>query len=215
MAVAIEAYRNPSRLLRKQAAPFPDDMLAVIKAAAGDRKTIDANASDYGMAGEVIQEMAKNFLIKQVLDPKATGLRLLGLNAGADFTRVREHKRWLLMWLHPDRNPSSWEQAHFNRISTLNEAALISSEASTIFVEGVGRTQRRKHQRVPPTLHRLKASPAALLFQSLKPLVLIAGLAIATVWLFAAQPNLLAKARSMWGEVAGHGTVPLATGAQP
>jgi hypothetical protein len=211
MAVAIEAYRNPSRLLRKGSAPFPDDMLSVIKVVAGDEKTIETSAMRYGIDAVAIQEMARNYVIKQLLDPKATGLRLLGLNPGAEAQNLRDHKRWLLKWLHPDRNPSAWEQAYFNRISTLNEAELL---AEVVPVEPLpkSRPRHRSHHRGHPVMHRPKTTPAALLFQGLKPLAVISCGVLAAAWLFAAQPNLLAQAKSVLGQVIGADVAPLAGG---
>lgn len=34
---------------------------------------------------------------------------------------VREHKRWMLKWLHPDRNPSAWEANLFHRVKEASD----------------------------------------------------------------------------------------------
>jgi hypothetical protein len=203
MAMAIEAFRNPSRLLRKAVTPFPDGMLLVIKAAAGDTATIEACVTHYGHSASSIQEMAKSYLIKQLLDPKASGLRLLGLNPGAETSQIKDHKRWLLKWLHPDRNPSAWEQAYFNRISTLTEANLVSPSTALVAPPIV-----KKHgtRRRPTALHparKPRTSPGTLLFKSLRPFALIAAVALATSWLLTSQPNIFVEAKSFLDQFAG------------
>ena len=55
-------------------------------------------------------------------DKRSDPYRVLGLAQGASMEDVRENKRLLLKWLHPDRNPRPAEWAHLARVIEAAEA---------------------------------------------------------------------------------------------
>jgi hypothetical protein len=116
---AVDAFKNPSRYRSGRDLVAPDGMLEVIKIAAGDDPTLAKVASELDEPADVISEAARHFLLLHLLDPRAQGVKMLGLNPGCSAEMVKEHKRWILKWLHPDRNPSKWESSLFAKVSTL------------------------------------------------------------------------------------------------
>jgi hypothetical protein len=99
MTLAIEAYKTPSRLRHASVRAVPSGMFVVIKAAAGDDATLSEQAELHRMSADSVRDASKHFLLRHLLDPNVRGLHLLQ------------------KWLHPDRNPSMWEQQLFQRIS--------------------------------------------------------------------------------------------------
>jgi hypothetical protein len=58
------------------------------------------------------------FYVQQVLfAPGADSYRVLGVDSDADDDRIKEHYRWLVRWLHPDRNPDAWEAIYADRVN--------------------------------------------------------------------------------------------------
>jgi hypothetical protein len=76
------------------------------------------------------------FLQQALLYPGADNYRVLGLSPGATLNDIKDHKRLLLKWLHPDRNSSSWEQLLFQRVATaatdLEQGVVRRSSSTTI-----------------------------------------------------------------------------------
>jgi hypothetical protein len=116
---AIDAFKNPSRYRSGKPQATPDGMLEVIKIVAGDEATLARVSEDVSEPSAVVAEAARNYLLMHMLDPRAQGLKLLGLKPGCSVEEMKDHKRWLLKWLHPDRNPSKWESSLFARVSAL------------------------------------------------------------------------------------------------
>lgn len=116
---AIDAFKNPSRYRARRDLVAPEGMLDVIKIAAGDDPTLARVSGEMDEPTDVVAEAARHYLLLHLLDPRAQGVKLLGLNPGCTAEMVKEHKRWILKWLHPDRNPSKWESSLFAKISTL------------------------------------------------------------------------------------------------
>ncbi len=115
--VALEAYRKPQAVRGVKRAPLPPGMLTLIKLAA---------ASPEEAAQLVTEETARDFPVKEAaifyLQQQLTGAeddyRQLALMPGAGLQEVKDHKRGLLKWLHPDRNRNSWESGLFQRVAT-------------------------------------------------------------------------------------------------
>lgn len=113
---ALEAARQPKQLLRQSPQPLPPDMLDVIKCAAGDEMTLARYGLERGLHQDSIRDAARVYLQHVVTHANGSDRLVLGLPKGATANDVREHKRWMLKWLHPDRNPSKWEANLFHRV---------------------------------------------------------------------------------------------------
>jgi hypothetical protein len=110
--IAVDVFSQPVLARRIQRHPLPEGMLEVIQIAAGNRADDNNHLS---------QEAAIFFLQQVLVSRENDNFRLLGLNPGASLELIKEHRRWLLKWLHPDRNHNKWESTLFARV---NSAAL-------------------------------------------------------------------------------------------
>ena len=180
--VALMIYRRPTLVRATQEAPLPEGMLTVIRIAAGAEVEAGIISLDRARNAEEAREAAVFFLQLVLFRPKSTSYRLLGLAADANVEQVREHKRWLLKWLHPDRNPNKWESTLFRRVAKaaedleqrLDRAA--PAPATVIAVPKRGRSKlaqfaarrvRKPHnlrERVSKYLRRFVVSAALLVF---------------------------------------------------
>jgi hypothetical protein len=115
---ALDMFKQPARARELRSHDQPSDMLEVIKIAAGDQGTIDRWAESCREGQDIIRQSAVFFLQQTIAKSGNDKFRMMGLPSGAGMDEIRLHKRWLLKWLHPDRNPSKWETVLFHRIST-------------------------------------------------------------------------------------------------
>lgn len=100
--------------MRRQ--PLPDDMVTLIKIAADDAEACDAAERATGRPRAQIREAAALFLQQVLFAPEADHYRVLGLSERASRQDLREHMRWLMKWLHPDRRCDDWESTFAERV---------------------------------------------------------------------------------------------------
>jgi DnaJ domain len=143
--VVLDLYRNPAMAPGARHAPLPKDITNVIRLAA---------ASDDEIKGMLLGEnvdtaelrAASAFFIQQVLfQAGADRLRLLGLSPGATQQQIRDHKRLLLKWLHPDRNQNKWEATYFQRV--MQAAKQLESEPPAADIAAPPRKHSRSGKR--------------------------------------------------------------------
>jgi hypothetical protein len=118
---ALDAYRKPvlARALRR--ADVPPGMLSLIKIAAGAEDEIAEWVSqDIGEAA-LLKDAASFYLQQLLTQADGDSHRQLGLRPDATPQDVKDHKRWLLKWLHPDRNGNQWEHVLFHRVTSAAE----------------------------------------------------------------------------------------------
>jgi hypothetical protein len=156
---ALDMFKQPAKARSMGRHVLPLDMLEVIKIAAGDQETTDRWAEGCREKSDVVRQSAVFFLQQTIAKAGDDKFRTLGLSSGAGVDEIRLHKRWLLKWLHPDRNPSKWETALFLRISTvansledlrdaqLNGRAALTFSTSPSATAQTNRTDRKKPNR--------------------------------------------------------------------
>jgi DnaJ domain len=116
LTVALDMFRSPSLARKVQQQELPSGILRIIRIAAGE-KFDDKIAEDaHGWSEADIRAAAVFFLQQILLAPHSDDYRILGLDRGATQADVRDHKRALLKWLHPDRNSNKWESAFFQHV---------------------------------------------------------------------------------------------------
>lgn len=114
--IALELYNEPRLAKRLSVLPVHRGVLPLIKIAAGDVEELLVFPPHIATKPEKARVIAEFYLQQVLFHPNSKGLRLLGLSSEASPIQLRDHKRWLLKWLHPDRNPNLWSQQHFKRL---------------------------------------------------------------------------------------------------
>ena len=114
--VALDLAERPflARAVRRQ--PLPPDVLTILKIAAGDEASRRVAAAATGKSAAAIREAAFLYVGHVLLADGADCYRVLGVAADAPQAELREHMRWLMKWLHPDRCTSAWEAAFAARV---------------------------------------------------------------------------------------------------
>jgi hypothetical protein len=114
--IALELYNEPRLSTRLASMPLHEGVLSLIKIAAGDEAETVVFPPHISSDHEKARAISVFYLQQILFHPQSTGHRLLGLSSDAGQEMVRDHKRWLLKWLHPDRNQNKWEQLYFERV---------------------------------------------------------------------------------------------------
>ena len=112
LKLAIDLMHFPSQVRSVRSAPLPDDVLIVVRIAAGDEAATREAAESAGRSHDVVREAATFFVEQILLYPGADSYRVLGARPEATYDELRRNMAILLRWLHPDRDRQG-ERAFF------------------------------------------------------------------------------------------------------
>lgn len=114
---ALALFRSPRSARPGPADRLPDGMLQLLRVVGGEEQALAHAKQATNETTETLRE-AVAFYIQQVMF--ATGsrsYRVLGVDPDASDDQLREHYRWLVRWLHPDRNANDWESVYADRVN--------------------------------------------------------------------------------------------------
>jgi hypothetical protein len=115
--LALDLARMPA-LARSSvvAPPLPPNIIELIRVAAAAPEACQAAVAHSGEPVSVVIEAARFYLQQVLFRPDADCYRILGIKPAASRATARDHMRWLLEWLHPDRNHNSWDAVYAERV---------------------------------------------------------------------------------------------------
>jgi hypothetical protein len=114
--LALDLARMPA-LARSAGAPaIPPNIVELMRIAAGSPEACEAAVAKTGEPTRVVIDAARFYLQQVLLRPDADCYRVLGIKPTASRATARNHMRWLLEWLHPDRNHNSWDTVYAERV---------------------------------------------------------------------------------------------------
>ena len=123
---AIALYRQPTLARNLVHSDLPEGITDVFRIAAEGTDSAGLFADAQGATPQEVHQACLLYLQTVVCHPNARDIRLLGLSEPIVQQKLREHKRLILKWLHPDRNHNSWESKLFLRV----QAAAVRLEQS-------------------------------------------------------------------------------------
>jgi hypothetical protein len=124
---ALALHATPEKLPQLRERPLPEAVLLLIRIAAGDRQAIQGAATRTKVGTKLLTDAAVLYIQQVLFDADADNYRLLGVRADASEASFREHYRWLMRWLHPDRHADRLGVVYSQRVN-LAWHALRSSE---------------------------------------------------------------------------------------
>jgi hypothetical protein len=117
MEQALAYHRAPALLSGAQARPLPEGVITLLRLAGGDQALARQCAEASGETEAQVLAAATFFIQQVMFAPGGDSYRVLGVEADADDTRIKEHYRWLVRWLHPDRNTDDWDNVYADRVN--------------------------------------------------------------------------------------------------
>jgi len=114
--LALDLARKPALARSSVVPPLPPNIIELIRIAAACPEDCQAAVARTGEPSAVVIEAARFYLQHVLLRADADCHRILGINPTASRKTARDHMRWLLEWLHPDRNSNSWDAVYAERV---------------------------------------------------------------------------------------------------
>jgi len=156
--LAIDLARMPALARRTAITSLPPNIIELMRIAAASPEACQAAVAHAGEPRHVVIEAARFYLQQVLFRQDADCYRVLGIQPAASRATAREHMRWLLEWLHPDRNTNnnSWDTVYAERVlqawrevSAANGPAAKPSSALARVSSNEKKKQRRQAIRVP------------------------------------------------------------------
>ena len=114
--LALDLARMPA-LARSSVLPaIPPNIIELMRIAAASPEACRAAVAQTGEPVQVVIEASRFYLQQVLFRPDADCYRILGIEPAASRATARSHMRWLLQWLHPDRNNNSWDAVYAERV---------------------------------------------------------------------------------------------------
>jgi hypothetical protein len=114
--LALDLARMPALARSSVVPPLPPNVIELLRIAARSPEACQAAMAQTGEPRQVLIEAARFYLQQVLFRPDADCYRILGIQPAASRATAREHMRWLLEWLHPDRNNNSWDGVYAERV---------------------------------------------------------------------------------------------------
>src|SRR5215472_2588386 len=108
--LALDLARMQTLVRSSAVLPLQQNITELMRIAAASPEACEAAAAQTGEPNLVLIEAARFYLQQVLFRPDADCYRILGIKPATSRATAREHMRWLLEWLHPDRNTNnnSW-----------------------------------------------------------------------------------------------------------
>jgi hypothetical protein len=143
---AIALLRMPTLAGAMRDQPLPDDILFLIKLAAGDEESLVTAAEQSAETEDRVRSAAILYLQSVLLAPNADHYRALGTTQDASQEEIRLHLTWLMKWVHPDRAASDWESVFANRVLLAWDAIKTRERRDAYDLQLAGAAPRNRRQ---------------------------------------------------------------------
>ena len=129
--LALDLARMPALVQTSAAPALPLNIIELMRIAAASSEACQAAVEKTGEPTSVVIEAARFYLQQVLFRPDADCYRVLGLEPTASRATARTHMRWLLQWLHPDRNNNSWDAVYAERVLRAWREVCVSGETGS------------------------------------------------------------------------------------
>lgn len=117
LGVALALYRQPSLAAEWRERPLPDGVELLLRLACREQAALELARQRSGLAENDCVEAATFGLQQLLFTAHADAYRVLGGASSSSQGQLRQHYRWLIKWLHPDRHDDGWESVYADRVN--------------------------------------------------------------------------------------------------
>src|SRR5215469_9766813 len=146
---ALDLARMPGLTRSSVVLPLLPNIVELMRIAAASPEACEAAVAQTGEPPPVVIEAARFYLQQVLFRPDADCYRILGVQPTTSRATAREHMRWLLEWLHPDRNTNnnSWDTVYAERVlKAWREVSNGSAAKPSFELAPVSSAQKRKRR---------------------------------------------------------------------
>jgi hypothetical protein len=175
---ALSLLHQPRMVKTSMRGEIPNDVIRLLKVVAGESSEILGIGLEHNTEPESVVNAAKLYLQLLFASAHSDDRRMLCLPSTAVANDIKEHKKWLMKWLHPDRNHDKWESALFLKVNdAFSRLQKIPSEATSAKATHDQHRQRTKTPKPEPSYKKIDRNK--LLGRAAKPVLFVVVIAVA------------------------------------
>jgi hypothetical protein len=113
-AVALSRAPRLTRVMRSM--PLPEGLTFLLQILSGERQALVEAQQITRLDEKAIISIVEFYVLRVMLFRGASSHRILGVESEAQRSQIRRHMGYLMNWLHPDREASTWRVAFARRV---------------------------------------------------------------------------------------------------
>jgi hypothetical protein len=113
-AIALSRAPRLTRLMRSM--PLPEGLTFLLQILSGERQALVEAQQMTRLDEKVMISIVEFYVLRVMLFRGASSRRILGVEPEAERSQIRRHMGYLMNWLHPDRQASTWRVAFAHRV---------------------------------------------------------------------------------------------------
>ena len=113
-AIALSRAPRLTRVMRSMR--LPEGLTFLLRILSGEREALVEAQHLTRLDEQAIISIVEVYVLQVMLFRGASSRRILGVEPGAERSQIRRHMGYLMSWLHPDREPSTWRVAFARRV---------------------------------------------------------------------------------------------------
>jgi len=115
-AIALSRASSLSLAVAMRSQVLPTGVKLLLRILANETEALKEARHMSGLGETDLVAAAEFYVLQVMLYRGASSPRILGVTADADRTEIRAHMRYLLNWLHPDKNTNAWHASFAGRV---------------------------------------------------------------------------------------------------
>ena len=113
-AIALSRAPRLTRVMRSM--PLPEGLTLLLQILSGEQQALVEAQDMTRLDGKVTISIVEFYVLRVMLFRGASPHRILGVEPEAERSQIRRNMGYLMNWLHPDREASTWRVAFARRV---------------------------------------------------------------------------------------------------
>jgi hypothetical protein len=113
---AIALWRAPRLARAMRSKRLPEGLTFLLRILSGERQALDEAQRLTRLDEHAIIPIVEFYVLRVMLFRGAPPRRVLGVEPGAERSQIRRHMGYLMGWLHPDKEASTWRVVFARRV---------------------------------------------------------------------------------------------------
>jgi hypothetical protein len=113
---AMTLWRAPRLVRVMRSTRLPEGLTFLLRILSGERQALVEAQRMTRLDEDAIISIVEFYVLQVMLFRGASSRRILGVEPGAERSQIRRHMGYLMSWLHPDREASTWRVVFARRV---------------------------------------------------------------------------------------------------
>jgi hypothetical protein len=113
---AMTLWRAPRLVRVMRSTRLPEGLTFLLRILSGERQALVEAQRMTRLDEDAVISIVESYVLQVLLFRGASARRILGVEPGTERSQIRRHMGYLMSWLHPDREASTWRVVFARRV---------------------------------------------------------------------------------------------------